>query len=94
MMENKLFYYRGFPLLRSGDKIYYGSAGDTFAALLTIKDTKKIADKDVPNKIMVQVVPTNMNDKEGMKKARKGDFIGFYEALDTAHVWLNEVLFA
>lgn len=94
MAENKLFYYRGFPLLRSGDKIYYGSAGDAFAALLTIKDTKKIADKDVPNKIMVQVVPTNMNDAAGMKKARKGDFIGFYEALDTAYIWLNEVLFA
>lgn len=94
MAENNLFYYRGFPLLRSGDKIYYGSAGDAFAALLTIKDTKKIADKDVPNKIMVQVVPTNMNDAAGMKKARKGEFIGFYEALDTAHIWLNEVLFA
>ena len=93
MAENKLFYYRGFPLLRSGDRIYYGSAGDEFMTLLTVKDTKKIADRDVPNKIMVQRLPTNMNDAVGMKKARKGEFTGFYEALDTAHVWLSEALF-
>lgn len=90
MAENKLFYYRGFPLIRSGNKIYYGSAGDAFSTLLTIKDTKTIADREVPNKIMVQLLPRNMD----MKQAKKGDFIGFYEALDTAHVWLSEVLFA
>lgn len=91
MADQKLMYYRGFPLIRSGDKIFYGSGGDAFAAQLTVKDTKKIADADVPNKIMVQLVPRNPAD---MSKARKGEFIGFYEALDTAHVWLSEVLFS
>lgn len=94
MAENKIFYYRGFPLLRSGDRIYYGSAGDPFMTLLTIKDTKKIADRDVPNKIRVQLLPNDMNDKEKMDKANKGEFIGFYEALDTAYIWLNQILFA
>lgn len=83
-------YYRGFPLIRSGNTIFYGSAGDAFAAKLTIKETKKIADADVPNKIMVQLLPKNPAD---VAKARKGDYIGFYEALDTAHVWLMDVLF-
>lgn len=91
MANEKLMYYRGFPLIRSGDKIFYGSGGDAFAAQLTVKDTKRIADADVPNKIMVQLVPRNPAD---MAKARKGEFIGFYEALDTAHVWLSEVLFS
>lgn len=93
MSDKKIFYYRGFPLIRSGDKIYYGSAGDAFATLLTIKDTKRIADRDVPNKIMVQMIPRDMTNQEEMARARKGEFIGFYEALDTAHVWLTEVLF-
>ena len=90
MADNKLFFYRGFPLIRSGNTIFYGSAGDAFAARLTIKDTKKIADEEVPNKIMVQLLPKNPAD---VAKARKGDYIGFYEALDTAHVWLMDVLF-
>ncbi len=90
MADNKLLFYRGFPLIRSGNTIFYGSAGDAFAARLTIKDTKKIADEEVPNKIMVQLLPKNPAD---VAKARKGDYIGFYEALDTAHVWLMDVLF-
>ncbi|MCH5205976.1 MAG: hypothetical protein J1F09_03415 [Oscillospiraceae bacterium] len=91
MSDNKLFYYRGFPLIRNGNTIFYGCAGDDFAAMLTIKDTKTIADKEVPNKIMVQLVPRNLvADKD---KARKGDFTGLYESLDTAHVWLTEALF-
>ena len=90
MADGKLLYYRGFPLIRSGNTIFYGSGGDEFAAKLTVKDTKSIADAEVPNKIMVQLIPRNPADAE---KARKGDFIGFYEALDTAHVWLTEALF-
>ena len=90
MADEKLLFYRGFPLIRSGNTIFYGSGGDAFATQLTVKDTKRIADADVPNKIMVQLVP---KDPADMAKARKGEFIGFYEALDTAHVWLSEVLF-
>ena len=90
MADEKLLYYRGFPLIRSGNTIFYGSGGDEFAAKLTVKDTKTIADAEVPNKIMVQLIPRNPADAD---KARKGDFIGFYEALDTAHVWLTEALF-
>ncbi len=90
MADNELLFYRGFPLIRSGNTIFYGSAGDAFAARLTIKETKKIADEEVPNKIMVQLLPKNPAD---VAKARKGDYIGFYEALDTAHVWLMDVLF-
>ena len=91
MADNKLLFYRGFPLIRSGNTIFYGSAGDAFAAKLTIKDTKKIADEEVPNKIMVQLLPKNPAD---VAKARTGEYIGFYEALDTAHVWLTDVLFS
>jgi len=90
MADNKLLYYRGFPLIRSGNTIFYGSAGDAFAARLTIKDTKKVAGEEIPNKVMVQLLPKNPAD---VAKARKGDYIGFYEALDTAHVWLMDVLF-
>lgn len=91
MAENKLMIYRGFPLIRSGNTIFYGSGGDDFAAKLTIKDTKKVADLDVPDKIMVKLVPTKM--PADVTKAKKGDFVGFYEALDAAYIWLNEALF-
>ena len=91
MAENKLMFYRGYPLIRSGNTIFYGSGGDDFAAKLTIKDTKKVANLDVPDKIMVQLVAKNPAD---VAKCKKGDFVGFYEALDAAFIWLNEALFS
>ena len=90
MADSKLLFYRGFPLIRSGNTSFYGSAGDAFAAKLTIKDTKKIADAEVPDKIMVQLLPKNPADAA---KMRRGDYTGFYEALDAAHLWLTDVLF-
>ncbi|MGN1422776.1 MAG: hypothetical protein ACI4XA_05330 [Oscillospiraceae bacterium] len=90
MADNKLFYYRGYPLIRSGDTIFYGSGGDAFAAKLTIRDTKKVNDTEIPNKILVQLIPRSMED---VAKGRKGEFTGLYESLDTAFVWLNEALF-
>jgi len=90
MADNKLFYYRGFPLIRQGNTIIYGCGGDAYATRLTIKDTKRLGDADVPNKVMVQLLPNPGGD---MSKARKGDFNGLYEALDVAHVWLSEALF-
>lgn len=90
MADNKLFFYKGFPLIRSGNTIFYGSGGDAFATRLTIKDTKKVNDTEVPNKILVQLIPRDMAD---IAKGRKGEFTGLYESLDTAYVWLNEALF-
>lgn len=90
MADNNLFYYRGFPLIRQGNTIFYGCGGDAYATILTIKDTKPLADTEVPNKVMVQLIP---NSGDMSKGGRKGDFIGLYEALDTAYVWLTGALF-
>lgn len=89
--KDNFLFYKGFPLIRKGDTMFYGSMGDDFAAKLTVKDTKKIGEADVPNKIMVQLLPKNL--AADANKARKGDFIGFCEALNTAHLWLTEALF-
>ena len=90
MADNNLFYYRGYPLIRSGDTIFYGSGGDKFAAKLTIKDTKTVNDTEIPNNLLVQLTPRSMED---VAKGRKGEFTGLYESLDTAYVGLNEALF-
>lgn len=90
MADEKLFYYRGFPLIRSGSTIYYGCGGDEYATILTIKGTKNVNDVEIPEKVLVQLVPTH---GVAGAKSRKGEFIGFYNALDTANTWLKDALF-
>ena len=38
--------YKGHPLVRSGDTIYYGSLADPFVVMLKISTTKKVGDID------------------------------------------------
>ncbi len=90
MADNNLFYYRGFPLIRQGNTIFYGCGGDAYVTRLTIKGTKHLGDVEIPGKVMVQLLPNPGGD---MSKARKNDFNGLYEALDAAHIWLSELLF-
>lgn len=92
MSESEFFYYRGFPLVRSGNEMYYGSMGDRFVTRLTVRETERIHDEDVPTKVMVQLVPTG-TEAVDLSKIRKGEMSGFYEALDTAYVWLAKELF-
>lgn len=92
MAEGNFFYYRGFPLVRSGNEIYYGSMGDKFVTKLTIRESEKFKDSEMPTKVMVQMVPTQM-EPDLLSKVRKGEMNSLYEALDTAYVWLSKELF-
>ena len=92
MAESNFFYYRGFPMVRSGNEIYYGSMGDRFVTKLTIRDSEIFKDSEIPTKVMVQMVPTG-TDPSDFAKMKKGEMNSLYEALDTAYVWLSKELF-
>ena len=92
MAEGNFFYYRGFPMVRSGNEIYYGSMGDKFVTKLTIRESETYKDSEMPTKVMVQMVPTQM-EHDLLAKAKKGEMNSLYEALDTAYVWLSKELF-
>lgn len=92
MAESNFFYYRGFPMVRSGKEIYYGSMGDRFVTKLTIQECESLNDSEIPTKVMVQMVPTG-TDPGDFAKMRKGVMNSLYEALDTAYVWLSKELF-
>ena len=92
MAESNFIYYRGLPMVRSGNEIYYGSMGDRFVTKLTIRESEKYKDAEIPTKVMVQMIPTSPTP-EDLAKIRKGEMNSLYEALDTAHVWLTKELF-
>ena len=52
MAESNFIYYRGFPMVRSGNEIYYGSMGDRFVTKLTIRESEKYKDAEIPTKVM------------------------------------------
>lgn len=89
MAENNLLFYRGFPLVKEGKQIFYGSMGDTVVARLTVSSTETCHDVEVPTKVKVQLMPLDGD----IKKMKKADCYGLREAMDMAYDWLCAALF-
>ena len=84
--------YKGHPLRRKDNLIYYGSMADKYIIALQILSTKKEGDLDVATKVSVQLQltdPTARSRDRVVKKSEKGDL---YTALDVGCVWLERAL--
>lgn len=83
------FTYKGLPLVRKGNQLYFGNMYDEYVVWMEIQGTKKVGDLDVADKIMIRKMATDMTlppDKQIVKTAKKDSL---YEALDIACAWLK-----
>ena len=67
--ENVLV-YKGKPLIRRGNLLYYGFSDDKFLACLIVEQTEKIADTDIATKVIIQL-QTNDTDFKGKERIIK-----------------------
>ena len=82
--------YKGKPLLRRGNLIYYGNADDKYIITLVVQDSKKIMDLDVATSVLVQLQTNEIPGRE--KIIKKAEREGLYPALDLAEFWLDDAL--
>ena len=83
-IEGKVLEYKGKPLVRQDDDLYYGSMSDKYILFMMVMDYKD-EDEKVPGKILLQIISTN-DDKQILKQ---GSANGLYEALDLGGAWLE-----
>ena len=62
--------YKGKPLVRSGDTIYYGSMKDKYVIKMDIKSKKKVGDLEVADKVTVQLMYTDPEIRTRKQKKR------------------------
>ena len=51
--EKAVLMYKGHPLMRKDNLIYYGSMADSHIIMLQILETKKVGDEDVASKVSI-----------------------------------------
>ena len=88
----KVLEYKGHPLQRKDNIIYYGSFADKYIIMLQILDTKKVKDLDVATKVSVQLQLTDPNIKSRDRVVKKSEKDSLYAAIDVAAVWLDRAL--
>ena len=84
--------YRGRPLRRIDNLIYYGSMADKYIIMMQILGTKKEQDLEVANKVSIQLQLTDPDLKSRDRVVKKSEKAGFYTALDVGSVWLTRAL--
>ena len=93
MAEEKIpLVYRGHPLRRKDNLIYYGSMADKYIVMLQVMDTKKVDDLDVATKVAVQLQLTDPDLKSRDRVVKKTEKDNLYAAMDVAAVWLARAL--
>lgn len=84
--------YKGHPLMRKDNMIYYGSMADSHIVMLQVLETRKVDDLDVATRVSVQLLLNDPNLKTRERIVKKSEKDGLYTALDVGCVWLNRAL--
>ena len=84
--------YKGHPLRRKDNLIYYGTMAELYIIMLQILDTKKVDDLDVATKVAVQLQLTDPDLKSRDRVVKKTEKDSLYTAMDVATVWLDRAL--
>ena len=80
--KNEVLTYRGRPLMRKDNLIYYGSMADPYIVMLQVLESKDLKDLKLATKVSVQLQLTDPNAKARDRVVKKSEKDGFYTALD------------
>jgi len=92
MAKSATLEYKGHPLRRKDNLIYFGSMSDKYIIMLQILETKKVKDMDVATKVSVQLQLTDPDIKSRDRVVKKSEKDSLYAAMDVASVWLERAL--
>ena len=84
--------YKGKPLVRCGDVIYYGSMKDKYVGKLEIKSKKKVQDLEVADRVTIQLMYTDASVRSRKQIVKSSEKNGLYLAMDIADAWLTRAL--
>ncbi len=93
MSEKKEFLtYKGRPLVRKDNVIYYGDMSEKYVVMLQIMSTKEEGDMEIADKVSVQLMDTDSDKRPKDRIIKKSEKTGLYNAMDIGAIWLEREL--
>ena len=92
MADSNFLTYKGKPLVRKGNIIYYGNMADPFVIMISVADSHKVHGVDIADKVTVQLLNTDPNVNPKNAIAKKAEKKGLWAAMDIGSVWLERAL--
>ena len=93
MADNTPFLmYKGRPLVRSGNVLYYGSMAEKYVIVMQVLSTKEDHGMIMAEKIQIQLMLTDPDVRMKDRIVKKSEKIGLYNAMDIGSIWLERAL--
>ena len=90
--EDKFFEYKGKPLVRSGNTIYYGDINEPYVVCLMVKSETEQDGVKVADDVQVQLLATDETISPKDRVIKKSEKKGLFTALDLGATWLERQL--
>ena len=92
MADNKFLEYKGKPLVRKGNEIYYGDMSESFIVRFEILSYSESGNIQAADKVNIQLLDSNtdLDMKDRVKKESTKD--NLFDALDLGFTWLERAL--
>jgi hypothetical protein len=84
--------YKGRPLVRQGNTLYYGDMSEKYVIMLQIMDTKELDDLELANKVVISLMYTDPDIRTRDRIVKKSEKVGLYNAMDIGAIWLERAL--
>ncbi len=84
--------YKGHPLRRKDNLIYYGSMADKYIVMIQVMSTEKDGSLDLANKVHLQLQFTDPDLKSRDRVVKKSDLPDLFSAIDMGSIWLMRAL--
>ena len=84
--------YKGHPLRRKDNLIYYGTMAEKYIIMLQILSSKNVDGLEMADRVSVQLQLTDPDLKSRDRVVKKSEKDSLYAAMDVASVWLERAL--
>ena len=95
MSEQAVLTYRGKPLIRQGNFLFYGNPEDEYILFMNILESKKIDGVETATKVLVQVQTTDEDvpfAERCVDKKKSAEKKSLFDALEVGIIWLERSL--
>lgn len=86
------FEYKGKPLVRCKNTIYYGNITDKYVFKMESKNFKDVQGTKVATSVNVEMINTDDDSINSKKIVKISEKSGLYPALEIANIWLERAM--
>ena len=84
--------YKGHPLRRVDNLIYYGTMAEKYIIMMQVLETKAEKDLNLATKVSVQLQLTDPELKSRNRIVKRSEKDSLYAAMDIGAIWLERAL--